>query len=65
MSGVYHCEHGAQNQRARHEGAAPFAFSKGAGVRPIRHPLVRYYGRRELHFVTFSCHRRKPWDDSV
>jgi putative transposase len=35
--------------------------SKGAGVRPIRNPLVRYYGRGDLHFVTFSCHRRKPY----
>jgi putative transposase len=35
--------------------------SKGAGVRPLRNPLVRYYGRGDLHFVTFSCHRRKPY----
>jgi putative transposase len=35
--------------------------SKGAGVRPIRNPLARYYGRGDLHFVTFSCHRRKPY----
>ncbi len=36
-------------------------LSKGAGVRPIRNPLVRYYGHGDLHFVTFSCHRRKPY----
>jgi putative transposase len=35
--------------------------SKGAGVRPIRNPLVRYYGRGDLHFVTFSCYRRRPY----
>jgi putative transposase len=36
-------------------------LSKGAGVRPGRNPLKRYYGHRDLHFVTFSCHRRKPY----
>jgi putative transposase len=36
-------------------------LSKGAGVRPLRNPLVRYYGRGDLHFVTFSCYRRKPY----
>ena len=35
--------------------------SKGAGVRPLRNALKRYYGRGDLHFVTFSCHRRKPY----
>jgi putative transposase len=35
--------------------------SKDAGVRPLRNPLVRYYGRGDLHFVTFSCYRRKPF----
>ena len=34
---------------------------KGAGVRVVRNPLVRYYGRGDLHFVTFSCYRRKPY----
>jgi putative transposase len=38
--------------------------SKGAGVRPIRNPLVRYYGRGDLHFVTFSCYRRRPYLES-
>jgi putative transposase len=37
------------------------SLSKGAGVRPVRNPLVRYYGRGDLHFVTFSCYRRKPY----
>jgi len=26
----------------------------------LRHPLKRFYGRRDLHFVTFSCYRRRP-----
>ena len=26
----------------------------------MRNPLRRYYGRGDLHFVTFSCHRRRP-----
>jgi REP element-mobilizing transposase RayT len=37
------------------------SLSKGAGVRPIRNQLKRYYGRGDLHFVTFSCYRRKPY----
>jgi putative transposase len=27
----------------------------------VRHPLRRFYGRRDLHFVTFSCYRRRPY----
>jgi len=26
-----------------------------------RHPLRRYYGRGDLHFITTSCYRRKPF----
>ena len=26
----------------------------------MRNKLKRYYGRRDLHFVTFSCYRRRP-----
>ena len=26
----------------------------------MRNRLRRYYGRRDLHFVTFSCYRRRP-----
>jgi len=26
----------------------------------MRNPLRRYYGRGDLHFVTFSCYRRQP-----
>ncbi|MFL6436969.1 MAG: transposase [Terriglobales bacterium] len=25
-----------------------------------RHPLRRYYGEGDLHFITTSCYRRKP-----
>ena len=25
-----------------------------------RNPLIRLYGRGDLHFVTFSCYRRRP-----
>jgi REP-associated tyrosine transposase len=41
-------------------GAAPFDF-KGAGFSSMRNPLRRYYGRGDLHFVTFSCYRRLPF----
>jgi len=27
----------------------------------MRNPLRRYYGRRDLHFVTFSCYRRRHY----
>ncbi len=26
----------------------------------MRNPLRRYYGRGDVHFVTFSCHGRRP-----
>lgn len=26
----------------------------------MRNPLKRYYGRGDLHFLTFSCYQRKP-----
>ena len=35
--------------------------SKGAGGSCMHNPLRRYYGRGDLHFVTFSCHRRRPY----
>jgi len=30
-----------------------------------RNPLRRLYGRRDLHFVTFSCYRRRPYLGTV
>jgi len=27
----------------------------------MRNPLRRYYGRGDLHFITFSCYRRRPF----
>jgi len=27
----------------------------------MRNPLRRYYGRGDLHFLTFSCYRRRPF----
>jgi len=30
-----------------------------------RNPLVRFYGRHDLHFVTFSCYRRRPYLGTV
>jgi putative transposase len=41
-------------------GAAPFGF-KGAGFSSMRNPLQRYYGLGDLHFVTFSCYRRRAY----
>src|SRR5437867_13277974 len=31
----------------------------------MRNPLKRYYGRGDLHFVTFSCYRRRPFLGTV
>lgn len=36
-------------------------LSKGAGVRPLRNPLVHYYGQGHLHFLAFSCYRRRAY----
>ncbi len=30
-----------------------------------RNPLKRYFGRGDLHFVTFSCYRRRPYLGTV
>jgi hypothetical protein len=40
---------------------------KGAGLRvwDMRNKLVRIYGQGHLHFVTFSCYRRKALLGSV
>jgi putative transposase len=27
----------------------------------MRNPLKRHYGRGDLHFITFSCYRRRPF----
>jgi putative transposase len=37
------------------------SVSKGAGVPVRRNPLVRYYGEGHLHFLTFSCYRRRRY----
>jgi putative transposase len=34
--------------------------AKGAGVPVVRNKLERRYGQHDLHFVTFSCYRRRP-----
>jgi putative transposase len=44
----------------------PLWFSKGAGVSPpMKNKLQRYYGRKELHFITFSCYQRRPFLSSL
>ena len=37
------------------------SHSRGAGFDLMRNPLRRYYGRGDLHFITFSCYRRRPY----
>jgi len=39
---------------------AVFDFS-AACVFPMRNPLRRFYGRGDLHFITFSCYRRRRY----
>jgi hypothetical protein len=34
-------------------------------MKVVRHPLKRFYGRHDLHFVTFSCFRRRPYLGTV
>ena len=34
-------------------------------MKVVRQPLKRFYGRGELHFVTFSCLRRRPYLGTV
>jgi len=31
----------------------------------MKNKLKRYYGRRDLHFITFSCYERRPLLGSV
>ena len=40
----------------------PFVAFKGCVVFPRmkKNKLKRYYGRKDLHFVTFSCYERRP-----
>jgi putative transposase len=42
-------------------GCRTLAVFKGAVFPSMRNPLRRYYGRGDLHFVTFSCYRRRPF----
>jgi putative transposase len=42
-------------------GAAPLWVFKGAGFSVMRNPLRRYYGRGDLHLITFSCYRRRAF----
>ena len=41
-------------------GCRTLRFS-GCGFSQMRQPLQRIYGRGDLHFVTFSCFRRRPY----
>jgi putative transposase len=31
----------------------------------MKNKLQRYYGRKELHFITFSCSQRRPFSSSL
>ena len=35
-------------------------FSGSVGFVCVRNPLKRLYGQGDLHFITFSCYRRRP-----
>ena len=39
---------------------SPSWFSRVRVLTLMRNPLRRYYGQGDLHFVTFSCYRRRP-----
>jgi REP element-mobilizing transposase RayT len=38
-----------------------FVVSERAGFPVMQTPLRRYYGKGHLHFITFSCYRRRPF----
>jgi len=48
-------------------GGAPFVnFQRVRGLLPfMKNKLRRYYGRKELHFITFSCYQRRPFLNSL
>jgi len=67
MGRVYHSGTNRERKWTWESGAAPFGF-KGAGfdfeLRRMErqgNPLKRFYGRRDLHFVTFSCYRQRAY----
>ena len=35
-------------------------FFGGRSLSHMRNPLKRHYGQGDLHFITFSCYRRRP-----
>ena len=41
-------------------GCRTLVVFKGAGFTSMRNRLERRYGQGELHFITFSCSRRRP-----
>ena len=43
---------------------ADFDFALSV-MKALRHPLKRFYGRGDLHFVTFSCYRRRAYLGTV
>ena len=58
--------HPVRSHVDRRGGAAPFAVFKGcAGFPSMKNKLKRHYGRRDLHFITFSCYERRPLLASV
>jgi len=57
MRGVYHLG----KNHCRFEAWVPHpAVFRVRVFSVMRHPLKRFYGRGDLHFVTFSCYRRQP-----
>src|SRR5713226_539349 len=52
----YHCCN--TPRRTKIGGAPRVGFTRGGLVMPKG--LKRYYGRGDLHFLTFSCYRRLP-----
>jgi len=49
------------SHRVKRGGAVPFVVFKGyVFFSFMKTKLRRYYGRKDLHFITFSCYQRKP-----
>jgi REP element-mobilizing transposase RayT len=40
-------------------------FFDASSMKVLRNPLKRFYGRGDIHFVTFSCYHRRPYLGTV
>src|SRR5690242_16390708 len=61
--GVYHCGSFPSSDERGCRILCDFQRVRGFSLF-MKNKLKRYYGRKDLHFITFSCYQRKPLLDS-